>query len=289
MSVRRAQDERLEGTPDGNSAITGIMDVPDAPTIGTATDGGTGTTVSVTFTAAATGGTPTSYTVTSSPGSISGTGASSPITVSGLTAGTAYTFTVTATNSNGTGAASAASNSVTPVVPNAYESIATVTVGSGGSSTVTFSSIPGTYAHLQVRYVARSGRARTANGSLYIQLNGNYLTASHRLFGTTTASADAASGGLDNGGGQLFVPGSTAAASIFGPGVIDILDYASTNKTKVYRALNGDDLNGEGYAAISSGLWNSTSAITSITFGSVDGGTNIPQYSTFALYGIKGS
>ena len=58
MSVRRAQDERLEGTPDGNTAITEIMDVPDAPTIGTATDGGDGTSVSVTFTAAATGGTP---------------------------------------------------------------------------------------------------------------------------------------------------------------------------------------------------------------------------------------
>jgi hypothetical protein len=87
---------------------------PGAPTIGTAT-GGSGS-ASVTFTAPANTGYPTSltYVVTSSPGSFTGTGASSPITVSGLTNGTAYTFTVTATNSTGTGPASAASNSVTP-------------------------------------------------------------------------------------------------------------------------------------------------------------------------------
>ena len=87
--------------------------VPQAPTIGTAT-AGSGS-ASITFTAGATGGSAiTGYTMTSSPGSITGTGASSPITVSSLTDGTAYTFTVTATNANGTSAASSASNSVTP-------------------------------------------------------------------------------------------------------------------------------------------------------------------------------
>ena len=90
---------------------------PGAPTIGTATDTGAGGAVSVAFTAPTFAGIPatiTSYTVTSSPGGFTGTGASSPITVSGLTDGTAYTFTVTATNASGTGPASAASNSATP-------------------------------------------------------------------------------------------------------------------------------------------------------------------------------
>lgn len=93
--------------------------VPGAPTIGTAT-ALTYQTASVTFTAPASdGGSPiTSYTVTSSPGSYTGTGASSPITVSGLSATTSYTFTVTATNSVGTGPASSASNSITtPAAP----------------------------------------------------------------------------------------------------------------------------------------------------------------------------
>jgi uncharacterized protein (TIGR02145 family) len=87
---------------------------PDAPTIGTATGGETQ--ARVTFTAPANNGFAaiTGYTVTSFPGGITKTGASSPITITGLTNGTPYTFTVTATNSIGTGAASAASNSVTP-------------------------------------------------------------------------------------------------------------------------------------------------------------------------------
>jgi len=91
--------------------------VPAAPTIGTATAGDAS--ASVTFTAPSNIGSAaiTSYTVTSSPGGLTGTGASSPVTVSGLTNGTAYTFTVTATNGAGTGPASSPSGSVTPVKP----------------------------------------------------------------------------------------------------------------------------------------------------------------------------
>lgn len=91
--------------------------VPGAPTSVTATAGNLS--ASVAFTAPANLGVPaviTQYTVTSSPGSFTGTGTSSPIVVSGLSEGTAYTFTVTATNATGTGPASAASNSVTPFV-----------------------------------------------------------------------------------------------------------------------------------------------------------------------------
>lgn len=91
--------------------------VPAAPVIGTATAGNTE--ASVTFTAPAnTGGAAISgYTVTANPGGLTGTGASSPITVTGLSNGLAYTFTVTASNSAGTGSASAASNAVTPAAP----------------------------------------------------------------------------------------------------------------------------------------------------------------------------
>jgi plastocyanin len=94
--------------------VTATPVAPSAPTIGSATAGGIS--ASVTFTAPADNGGAAiiDYTVTSSPGGITAVGATSPINVTGLTAGTAYTFTVTARNSVGSGAASAASNSVTP-------------------------------------------------------------------------------------------------------------------------------------------------------------------------------
>ena len=120
------------------SASFNGLKAPDAPTIGTATAGAGSASVAFTAPANVGGGAITGYTVISSPGSIIGTGASSPITVSGLTNGTAYTFTVVATNAYGTGPASAASNSVTPAV-NYIENVFSTYLytGTGASQTIT--------------------------------------------------------------------------------------------------------------------------------------------------------
>jgi FtsP/CotA-like multicopper oxidase with cupredoxin domain len=127
------------GPASGPSNSVTPATVPGAPTIGTAVAGNARATVS--FTApASNGGSPiTLYTVTSSPGGKTATGASSPITVTGLTNGTAYTFTVKATNAVGTGPASGPSNSVTPTnVPPAVPSnlVATASVVSANPPTV---------------------------------------------------------------------------------------------------------------------------------------------------------
>lgn len=104
------------------------------PTIGTAVDIGNGRSYSTTggaatvaFTQNTGGGLPNSFTATSNPGGISGSSTSSPITVTGLTPGTAYTFTVTGTNNFGTSAASLSSNSINATTVPQAPSIGTAT------------------------------------------------------------------------------------------------------------------------------------------------------------------
>jgi hypothetical protein len=291
MSIRRAQDERLEGTPDGLNAITEIMDVPDAPTIGTAT--ASGLTASVTFTPATTGGTATTYTVTSTPSSITGTGASSPITVSGLADGTSYTFKVKGTNATGVvGPESSASNSITAVEPldGAYDALSTVTVGAGGASSITFTSIPAGYKHLQLRGMMQlnPGDGSTGFDRMRVTVNGDTAAnyAHHQLYGTG-ASVAASSATSQNNMLLGSVSYSNNGANVFAPSIIDVLDYSSTNKNKTFRVLTGGDRNStDGLILFQSGLWISTSPITSITLG-FDGSRNYNQYSSFALYGVK--
>jgi hypothetical protein len=170
-----------------------------------------------------------------------------------------------------------ASSKLTAVVGD-YDSIATVSVGGGGAATVEFTSIPATYTHLQLRYIAQ----KTSNGSMYIRFNGdsgsNYTN--HSLQGNgTTASVDA------NTGANGTDIGASDSSGNFAASVIDILDYTSTNKYTTIRQLFGRDYNGSGVVWLKSGLWLNTAAITSITL--VPDSTNVVQYSHFALYGIK--
>jgi len=90
--------------------------VPTVPGIGTAVPNNAQAYVAFTAPSSDGGATITGYTATSTPGSFTGTGTTSPITVTGLTNGTGYTFTVHATNSVGNSSESSASNSVTPYV-----------------------------------------------------------------------------------------------------------------------------------------------------------------------------
>jgi hypothetical protein len=168
----------------------------------------------------------------------------------------------------------------------AYESISTVTVGAGGVSTVTFSNIPATYTHLQVRILARDSRANAFSNIEWrynADTGSNYT--SHILYGNGSGTAAAVDLNLSTQS-AIRIAGGNAASNIFGVGIIDILDYTNTNKYKVSRTLSGNDQNGDGQIYFTSGLWNNTAAITSITF--IPTTANIVQYSSFALYGIKG-
>lgn len=162
-----------------------------------------------------------------------------------------------------------------------------------GTTLVTFSNIPQTYQHLQIRLLAKNTRtADSAWGSCRMRINGdsgaNYTY--HELSGD--GSTAYASGGTANtfafGPG---VPGSGGSnTSNFATHIIDIHDYASTTKNKTVRWFGGVDQNtttaNRNVISLFSNLWLSTSAITSLTFSHGDGNWSVNT--TFALYGYKG-
>lgn len=136
-TVVLAPGQAVTLVPDGHNwqvTVPAARTVPTAPGIGVATAGVTQATVP--FTApASTGGFPiTGYTATSSPGGITASASASPITVTGLTGGTAYTFTVHATNLLGNSPESAASNSVTPSSAPTAPGAPTIGTATGGNA-----------------------------------------------------------------------------------------------------------------------------------------------------------
>jgi hypothetical protein len=264
--------------------ITAISDVPDAPTIGTAT--AAGLSASITFTPATTGGAPTTYTAISTPGLITGTSSSSPVTVSGLSDGTSYTFTVRASNSTGSSPVSGSSNSIDAVSPvdSGYDSLASITVPSGGLASITFSGIPAGYRHLQIRGVARTTRSAVADG-LRFEFNGDTSTSyySHSLYGAGSSFGSYASANKI----ESWVIGSNdASTNVFGAFVTDILDYSNSSKNTTIKTFTGIDNNGSGQVAYNSGVWLKLHPVSSIRLFS-DSAANFMTYSQFSLYGVK--
>lgn len=259
-------------TASGTSNSVLSASVPQAPTIGTAT-AVSSTSATVGYTANATGGSAvTTFTATSSPGSLTGTGAS-PITVSGLTTGTAYTFTVRATNAYGTSTASAASNSVTPAIATGYYAIAHAVLSS--DSTVTFSSIPQGYTDLKIvasLYISNSAASAT------IQFNG--VTSGYARY--LVRSSGATSSNSTNGG-DIYAAYNISSSTPRSTSIIDIPSYSNTAKEKTFLGYQGHQYGGSPSSATASYNLPNTAAISSITvipaLGSMSG--------TMTLYAIK--
>jgi len=176
-----------------------------------------------------------------------------------------------------------------PVSLTSYESISTVTVGSGGQASVSFTSIPSTYTHLQIRAIGTTNRSGNEQDYFRVRFNSDTGTnyASHVLEGYGTGIGSFANS--SSASPTTFVGGGgSAGANVFGGAVVDILDYANTNKYKTTRALSGIETNSSaGRMWFSSSLWQNTAAISTITIDSFYGASAINQYSSFALYGIK--
>ena len=171
-------------------------------------------------------------------------------------------------------------------IPSSFESIATATPT--GVASVAFTSIPQTYSHLQIRYMAKNATVANGEDNLNIKFNSSAGTNNHYLytFGGSITAGNGIPGSSPTVG--YYPDNGSALTSMFGVGIIDITDYASTTKTKVFRALTAFDANSGTYGTIGlySGLFASTSAVTRIDI-ATDNGSNFVSGSTIALYGIK--
>jgi hypothetical protein len=166
-----------------------------------------------------------------------------------------------------------------------FQSIASAT-GTGSSGTITFSSIPSTYKHLQIRCTTQL--SSTDNYAIF-RPNNDSSTANytfHSMYGDgSTTTADGYITGLT---GALVSYGTDSGhpTNTTGSGIVDIIDYASTVKYKTIRSFTGYDSNGNGIVFLISSLWKSTAAINSLTVVAQTG--NFTTNTIISLYGIKG-
>lgn len=176
------------------------------------------------------------------------------------------------------------------LIPNAYASLANVTI-STTTSAVEITNIPTSgFRHLEVRGIWVGTHA--GSDSLRFQLNGdsgnNYY--SHFIYGN---GADLSGG--NNAGGSILSSGYMAYKASATDGsydstafVLKIPDYVSTSKKRSWQAIDGRaPSSGAGHSQYASGVYSPTgSAITSIKFLCVNG--SIAANSRFSVYGIKG-
>jgi hypothetical protein len=167
------------------------------------------------------------------------------------------------------------------IATGSFYSIATVTPTSG--STVSFTSIPGTYKSLQIRY---SYLGSSGGGNILARFNSDTAAnySQHRLYGNVASVI--ASGTANTA--SLYAGDSTYGGGTTQPcvGIFEVIDYAAGTKYATGRTISGSDRNGSGSITLCSGSWRNTAAITSITL-TLSGDTFPSSGSTFALYGIN--
>jgi hypothetical protein len=164
-----------------------------------------------------------------------------------------------------------------------FQLISTTLISSTTAS-VTFSAIPATFTHLQLRVVGRY-TAATSISNLTLRFNGdtgsNYGYQSLR--GQATTITGAQSGGYQTSLLTGDMPGASAAASTYGSSFIDVLDYAKTTKIKTTKTFGGN----AGFLDVFmfNGTWNSTAAITSILVSDAVTSASFAAGSRISLYG----
>jgi hypothetical protein len=164
---------------------------------------------------------------------------------------------------------------------NTFVKIASVTAGSGGASTIDFTSIPSTYTDLLLKVSARN---TTTSTLVYYNFNGNTSNRTARLlYGDGTSAASVTYDNTDPR--AMIMPASDYTANTFSNGEMYIPNYAG-NANKSWSSDSTQENNATlSYIFLMAGVWSNTAAITSITLSTFTG--NFAQHSTATLYGIK--
>jgi len=168
---------------------------------------------------------------------------------------------------------------------NAYDLLETTTLTSNTAS-VTFSGLGdySDYAHLQIRIVSRTSDA-TTNANINLNFNGDTGTnyATHDLEGNGTSVGSGSAASIANI--RVAQNIGTSLADAWPAAVIDILDFSSGLKNTTTRTLNGWASSSTPRIFLRSGLWNDTSAVTSMSFALSSG--DFIAASRLSLYGVK--
>ena len=175
----------------------------------------------------------------------------------------------------------------------AIEAIKTTRLESWVSS-ITLSSIPSSYEHLELRVSAAGNRASYASDIAYLRFNSS-----------TTSYTDQAMLGSAPNSEICFAQGSRSRMDLYRLGsigvgkripygalIIQIRDYANTSKNTTVVAFGGtsavDNTSNDRQVSVCGGAWHQTTAISSIEFGDVNG-TYLMTGSVVSLYGIRSS
>jgi len=173
----------------------------------------------------------------------------------------------------------------------AYDLLETQVLTSSATS-VTFTGLGSytDYKHLQIRATLRDAYPSAGlpySAGINAFFNGNNTGyARHRLVGNGSSVTSANISSYSVIDIDCGMPNDGAYPSgEFGGVVIDILDFSDTNKNTTLRALGGGAVTHQPEIVLTSGLWDNTSAVTSITLGS-----SLHQFkatSRFSLYGVR--
>jgi hypothetical protein len=170
---------------------------------------------------------------------------------------------------------------------NTYTLIASNTVGSGGSATISFTSIPATYTDLCLQLSIRTADTGLVYDGIKVTFNGSSSGYSDRMVYGDGSSATSAN---TSGSSTRFHYATTnlATSSTFCNTFLYITNYAGSN----YKSISSDSVTENNGTAVitvlNAALWSNTAAITSVSLTS-NSGANFTQYSTAYLYGISNS